>query len=102
MTRDDVANAIAAKVAGVFRVPVGEVSVAYIGVDKLEVTVSSDPDRDDVSFTYAQMAQLPEIFGTEHLNFSHDSGRSEGSSWTGSYGQFNCLTITARREGGWL
>lgn len=60
----------------------------------IEYTV--ERDGQDGQFTFAQMAALPAIVGSEHIDFRTESGHSMGSSWTGSYGHFNNLIIVVK------
>lgn len=83
------------RLAAVFGVGVDDVIVSDSGA-VVEALIKSE--REEQSFTYAQMAQLPAILGTEHIDFATESGSYQGSSWTGSYGHWNNLIITARRS----
>lgn len=87
-----------AKLAGVFGVKPWQVGVSRDGKNIVATIESADPEDagKGVAFTFAQMMQLPAIFGTEHIDFGNESGSSHGSSWTGSYGHYNRLVITAR------
>lgn len=79
------------ELAGVFAVGPWDVTVRING-NEIGARIDGDESR---PFTFAQMAQLPAIFGTEHINFGGAHGASHGSSWTGQYGEWEALIITA-------